>query len=109
MDSRPSNLFSLISALAKMSNLKLDVIGKRIQSLENKRQDDDSEKILAWVSPISFRSRQADVLEGLQQGTGKWFLEDDRFLSWINGEVQTLWCPGIRKTEPSEFWSREEC
>lgn len=80
-----------------MSNLMLDEIGKQIESLETRRRDDETEKILAWISPRSFRSKQADMLEGVQPGTGKWFLQGDVFLSWVKGDVDILWCPGIRK------------
>ena len=30
-----------------------------------------------------------------EEGTGLWFLEAPKFISWIVGNSPTLWCPGI--------------
>lgn len=80
-----------------MFNLLIGKIGKQVEALEIRHRDDDSEKILTWISPISFRSKQAAVLDGVQPGTGQWLLQDTAFLDWTRGEVSMLWCPGIRK------------
>ncbi|KAK4224251.1 hypothetical protein QBC38DRAFT_24376 [Podospora fimiseda] len=82
-------------ALAKTSNTLLCEIGKQVETLDTARRDDDAEKILTWISPISFRVKQADVFEGVEPGTGQWLLQHDTFLKWLEGEVDLLWCPGI--------------
>ncbi|CAI6340736.1 unnamed protein product [Periconia digitata] len=82
-------------ALAKMSYAMLGEVGKQVDSIETKRQHEETEKILAWISQMNFRSKHADVLEAVQPGTGKWLLEDKVFLDWVNGDVDILWCPGI--------------
>jgi predicted ATPase with chaperone activity len=38
---------------------------------------------------------QHDVISRRQEGTGIWFAESPKFLSWIHGSNQTLFCPGI--------------
>jgi hypothetical protein len=75
----------------------LGKIVKQVESLETRHRDDDSEKILTWISPVSFGSKQAAVLDGVQAGTGQWLLQDTAFLDWAQGRVAMLWCPGIRK------------
>lgn len=55
-------------------------------------------KILDWLSPLSFKDKQADVFSKRRPGTGSWFLDTDKFQSWSQGEKgSTLLCPGIRK------------
>ncbi|KAL4795116.1 kinase-like domain-containing protein [Aspergillus venezuelensis] len=36
-----------------------------------------------------------DVLNRVQPGTGVWVIEHPTFLKWVNGDIDTLWCPGI--------------
>lgn len=36
--------------------------------------------------------------EGVQAGTGQWFLQHDKFLGWANGDSRVMWCPGIRRS-----------
>lgn len=65
--------------------------------MQLERRDEEFEKILSWLSPVSFQDKQADVLQSVQPGTGKWFLESDKFRNWLSGDASLLWCPGIRK------------
>lgn len=88
-----------------MSNNMLDLISKQVRDLDTAKRDDEVEKILLWISPASFQSKQADMLEGVQPGTGSWFLEDAVFRSWMEGQVDVLWCPGIRKSPYSGILS----
>jgi hypothetical protein len=84
------------STLAKLSNSKLDDISHQVNKLSFQSEDEETEKILSWISALSFRARQADVREGVQPGTCLWFLQHDKFRTWVNGNSRTIWCPGIR-------------
>jgi hypothetical protein len=84
-----------------MTHETLGMIGERLGDLDTARRDEETEKILLWISPISFRSKQADMIEGVQAGTGRWLLQDKVFLGWVRGDVNTLWSPGMRTTSPS--------
>ncbi|KAK2006265.1 Pkinase-domain-containing protein [Colletotrichum eremochloae] len=82
-------------ALSKLANEKIGQISKHVQDLNNSRRDQESEKVLSWLSPMSFHTKQTDVLQSVQQGTGKWLLESDNFRAWVRGDIELLWCPGI--------------
>jgi hypothetical protein len=84
------------SALAKLSNLKLDAICQQFESARTRSLDKESEEIVLWISPLSYRSRQVDILENMQPGTGNWFLDHSIFRRWVNAEADVVWCPGIR-------------
>ncbi|KAI9927144.1 hypothetical protein MW887_003527 [Aspergillus wentii] len=81
--------------LGKLSNLKIDNLGQKMENLDARSQGRETQKIIDWVSPISFRARQIDTLESVQPGTGMWFLQHQTFRSWMNGDIEMLWCPGI--------------
>jgi hypothetical protein len=81
-----------------MSNTMLGSISEQLHELDKASRDEEAEKILTWISPTSFRLKQADMLEGVQPGTGSWFLQHPDYRSWVQGNVDRLWCPGIRES-----------
>ncbi|KAJ7500128.1 hypothetical protein FB451DRAFT_50793 [Mycena latifolia] len=52
-------------------------------------------KIIAWLSPLNFFLRQAEITRVRQAGTGGWFLGHQRFQEWEASAGGTLWCRGI--------------
>ncbi|KAJ7210947.1 ankyrin repeat domain-containing protein [Mycena rebaudengoi] len=71
---------------------------------EEQRQITDGaerDKIIEWVSPLNFFSRNEDIFRAHQDGTGMWLLDDVRFQDWVLSPGGTLWCygmPGAGKT-----------
>lgn len=51
-------------------------------------------KILEWLSKLDPWTRHKEARDKYQAGTLDWFFEDANFLDWLDGKVQTLWCPG---------------
>ncbi|KAK8227641.1 hypothetical protein HDK90DRAFT_514141 [Phyllosticta capitalensis] len=82
-------------ALSKLTNEKVGHISQQLDDMDLRKRDEEAEKILAWMSPTSFQARQADVLQSVEPGTGKWFLETKNYRDWLAGHVNLLWCPGI--------------
>lgn len=65
-----------------------------------KKQDirelnEESSKILNWLSRINHTPQQQDYIKKRQQGTGKWLLESQKFNTWVASDKQILFCPGI--------------
>jgi hypothetical protein len=58
--------------------------------------DQESQKIVAWLSPLNFWVKQDDTLSRKQEGTGQWLFEHPAFKGWLDGTDRTLWCPGMR-------------
>jgi Cdc6-like AAA superfamily ATPase len=59
-------------------------------------QDEQQNRtVLDWLTPVDFAAQQSDVISRRQEGTGIWFTNSPKFLSWIHGSNQTLFCPGI--------------
>jgi hypothetical protein len=65
---------------------------------ENKLRDEESRRIVEWLSPLDFSADQIDYYNIREKGTGEWILDTDEFKEWINGSKRTLWCHGIRKS-----------
>jgi hypothetical protein len=53
-------------------------------------------EVLAWLSDIDFQSNFHDALQLRETGTGQWIVTHERFNSWKDGQVQTLWLHGMR-------------
>lgn len=68
-----------------------------ILAREQKYRDQESQDIIAWISPLNFARKQIDFFGRRQEGTGQWFLEDSKFKRWLRESGETLWCPGLRK------------
>ncbi|KAJ0164649.1 Vegetative incompatibility protein HET-E-1 [Colletotrichum tanaceti] len=84
------NVFETVQATAE----KLDDMRGRFQSQEDV---EETKKMLDWISTRTFGPIQTDLLNRLQEGTGKWFLESEPFRTWQSSELetdQTLFCPG---------------
>ena len=62
---------------------------------EYRHQDKESQKILAWLSPLNFFAQQRDFIDRRQDGTGQWMLHSEEFKAWCDGTRRTLFCPGM--------------
>ncbi|PBK68993.1 hypothetical protein ARMSODRAFT_886856, partial [Armillaria solidipes] len=51
-------------------------------------------QIISWISPLNFRAVQSEIYSRRVGGTGRWFLESEKFLRWVDGTESCLWCPG---------------
>ncbi len=58
-------------------------------------------KVLSWLSPLNFGTRLSEMLDRKAADTGIWLLESEQFTSWVNGNIQVLWCPGMREYKHS--------
>ncbi|PTB81794.1 purine and uridine phosphorylase [Trichoderma longibrachiatum ATCC 18648] len=59
-------------------------------------QDSQREEVkLNWLTPIDYAPIQMDHIARRQSGTGQWFLNSAEYQTWLNGDSQTLFCPGI--------------
>ncbi|KAJ0356729.1 hypothetical protein COL154_010821 [Colletotrichum chrysophilum] len=61
--------------ISKLTSEKVHQVGRQLEDMDLEARVQEAEKILCWISSTSFRSKQADVLQSVQPGTGKWFLE----------------------------------
>ena len=57
--------------------------------------DEKHQKILTWLSPVTFGARQQDIIKLRTENTGMWLLESTEFNSWKGGTDKVLWCHGI--------------
>ncbi|KAJ6568705.1 ankyrin repeat-containing domain protein [Mycena capillaripes] len=62
--------------------------------LQNQTAED--REIIKWASPLNFFTRQADIFNARQPGTGEWLFQESLFRKWRAGEIRALWCRGIR-------------
>jgi hypothetical protein len=104
----PSKYTSDFSELTKavkdeMGSIKEMLKGKHASDCQaliidqrEKFEDEESLKIIQWLSDLNFWKKQDDAFERAQEGTGDWLWSDPSFRSWIDGDTHVLWCPGDR-------------
>jgi hypothetical protein len=63
----------------------------------DKLEDEESLKIVEWLSDLNFWEKQDGAFDRRQDGTGEWLWSDPTFRRWIDGDTTVLWCPGDRK------------
>jgi Cdc6-like AAA superfamily ATPase len=59
------------------------------------QEDQESQAVLDWITPIDYAPQQNDFISRRQAGTGQWLLDSVEFREWVNTKQRTLWCPGI--------------
>lgn len=66
-----------------------------VEWLRDSQQDKDYEKMLQWISPLSFHLVHNDNLQRRHGDTGDWILREPSFESWVSADLNTLCCEGI--------------
>ena len=67
-----------------------------IVAQRTKLEDEESLKVIQWLSDLNFWIKQDGAFERCQEGTGEWLWSDPSFRSWLEGDTAVLWCPGDR-------------
>ncbi|KAI1273835.1 ankyrin repeat protein [Xylaria sp. FL0933] len=61
----------------------------------SRSDEEESQKVMNWLSEIKYDSRHQESVKKYQEGTGKWFLDSPEYESWLQNDGQTLFCHGI--------------
>lgn len=76
----------------QLSNLN---IAEGIGHLQHSQMSVHQKEVLDWISPVDYAPQQSDIFNRREPGIGEWLLESDEYNSWVKGDKQTLFCPGI--------------
>ena len=79
-------------------------IRKSLDSSDDESKETSSD-ILIRLSPIDHLAQHNTFLEKHCKGTGEALLQSSQFQAWVDGENQTLFCPGIPGSGKSVFAS----
>ncbi|KAL6831934.1 hypothetical protein V8C40DRAFT_285364 [Trichoderma camerunense] len=52
-------------------------------------------KIFDWITSRDYSLQQNKYIKMHQKGTGRWLLNSAEFITWVETEKQTLFCPGM--------------
>ena len=64
--------------------------------LQDRQEVESIQKVVDWVSPLSFGDRHNDVLSRRCDGTGTWLFETPEASAWLSSASKaSLWCSGI--------------
>lgn len=80
---------------------QVTTINNGVDAIINQQMDQESIKVLDWLSSIDCHSKQREVLSRRQEGTGEWLFESQEYRNWLDGKHKLLWCsgsPGAGKT-----------
>ncbi|PKS10137.1 hypothetical protein jhhlp_001887 [Lomentospora prolificans] len=59
------------------------------------KDNQERRKILDWITDMDYAPQHNDHIKERQEGTGLWLLDSNKYQTWLRGENQTLFCPGI--------------
>ncbi|KAK0639751.1 ankyrin repeat-containing domain protein [Cercophora newfieldiana] len=77
----------------EIKQLRADTTALRAQSISFSTRD-----MIDWITKLDYAPQQNDFINRRATGTGSWLLETAQFETWVNGEAQTLFCPGFLGT-----------
>lgn len=60
----------------------------------------ECEKTLDFLSEIQASEIHADIRNRRVEDSGQWIIKNGIFQRWMDGNLKTLWCPGMRKHLP---------
>ncbi|KAL9105147.1 MAG: hypothetical protein Q9187_008807 [Circinaria calcarea] len=66
-----------------------------ISDLQTVQKEQELQQVAKWLSPLDFKINQSYYVQKRQQGTGEWLLKSAEFETWMQGNRETMWCPGI--------------
>ncbi|KAH0553143.1 hypothetical protein GP486_006671, partial [Trichoglossum hirsutum] len=87
--------------LIRVFSDEISGIRRQVNIIVRWQKDQETQKIVNWLSPLNSWLKQADISNQRQPGTGQWLLDDPVFLEWVKGNKESLWCrgmPGVGKT-----------
>ena len=61
------------------------------------------QKITEWFSPVDFAQKQKDVYRHEYADSKESFFKLEEFTRWKRGDIQVLWCHGIREKTGTQF------
>lgn len=64
-----------------------------VEKLSSAAEDSEFQTILNWLTPLDFPKKQREILNGIADSY-TWVLDDEKFLSWHQGDMPSLWCHG---------------
>ncbi|KAI9774450.1 MAG: hypothetical protein M1839_001733 [Geoglossum umbratile] len=76
----------------------LDTVSRteaNVEAVKCKLDGEKDLKILNWLTSIDYGPQQSDYIRRRQAETGQWFLDSEKFQTWLKASKQTLFCPGI--------------
>lgn len=82
---------------------------EQLHKRENARdQDSQRQQVLTWICPseVDYTDQQNALKMRRRRGIGEWFLDTQKFKSWLHGDRTTLLCsgmPGVGKTMITSF------
>ena len=87
---------ALFGLALQADNIALSkAVKEELGELRSRQKDEKMREIIQWLSPLNFAARHQDIFSKHKEGTGQWFLEDDKFIQWKAGKSRLIWCPGV--------------
>ncbi|KAI9654070.1 MAG: hypothetical protein M1821_006781 [Bathelium mastoideum] len=83
------------TVLIKHVATKLDITARALEELGSDRNSNTRLETLDWLPHLNFVNIQHEKIKTRHPDTGVWLLESPEYLSWINSQGKTIWCPGI--------------
>ncbi|KAI5797332.1 ankyrin repeat-containing domain protein [Peziza echinospora] len=82
------------NSIVKIKSITLASTATSCEGDERIRQ----QKVLEWISPITFHDQQLDIFSKRTENTGGWFLKGETIKGWIEGGTKMVFCEGIRSS-----------
>lgn len=77
---------------------------RQLQYIHDNLESTQREKIFYWLSPIPYTQHHVQSKRDILDGTGQWFLDDDRMIQWRSSSPSSiLWLRGIAGSGKSKL------
>ncbi|RYP22843.1 hypothetical protein DL765_001439 [Monosporascus sp. GIB2] len=91
----PEDIRDLRNRITSNSSQTAFATRKGINRLNKRLDDQERLTVLDWLTPIDYAPEQSGFIKLRQAGTGQWLLDSPEFQTWLQGDKQALFCPGI--------------
>jgi hypothetical protein len=69
-----------------------------VRHLRDDRNRQATFNVMSWLSAIEMQATHRSISERRLEGTCNWIFEYNQYLRWLHGDVDLLYCTGIRKS-----------
>ena len=82
----------------------IDRMEKQLEDVHDNLEDTERQEILRWLSPTPYIQHHVQSKTAILEGTGSWFLNDDRLIQWQSSSLSSImWLRGIAGSGKSKL------
>ncbi|KAJ0413510.1 hypothetical protein BJY00DRAFT_319712 [Aspergillus carlsbadensis] len=81
--------------IVQASHERIVGIEQKVDETQARQEEEQKQKVISWLGALLFREQHVAILDSVQPGTGRWFINHDTVRTWLEGKTSMVWCPGL--------------